>query len=760
MLRRYATHGNVRVAVVVLWACAAALVVAGGRWNEARAAAPATLDQLPPPQGSSDIESKERTPRILGPLILDDTQPLVPRQSRTEPQHDHMEAIALFSAGRMHERREEYADALRCYQRALRHDPCSTAIAQAIVPVAVRLKRYPEAIRYTLKVVELEDADPLLLRRLGAFLTEEGDWARAVNLYERALAAGSEGSETASDVLLRMEMGRLYHLTEDYKKAADCFASVLHAIDHPDESALNEQLTKVLLGRPGPTYQLMGECFLAADRPHEALAVFQKADQLASAPAMRQFNLARVYAKTDRLADAMTALETCLAEYLADQGMVPYETLADVLAKLGREGELLERLEKLHAAKPDNASLGYYLAAQYQAAGMDDKAETLYLELLTKTPTLTGYRNLVEMYRQARRFDALLAILGEAVEKTSVLELLGAESQTISGDAELMRGLVEAARDKSKSTPNDLGYGMRLAVALLAMEAEEYETAGEFFELALAARPAQAAEVLMVWGVGLLMGDRAAEAVAVFQRAIDEQALPDDNPAFHFYLAGALAMADRIDEALAAAQMAAEKQPDSARFRGRRPWVLYIGERHGEAMKAYLELIEEFDADHTSTETREVLREARLALSNLCVIKGHMAQAEEWLERVLDEFPDDTGALNDLGYLWADQDKNLHRAERMIQKAVDAEPDNLAYRDSLGWVLFRLGESSRAIDELEKAAAGPQPDAVILDHLGDAYRQATRPDKAAETWRKAAELFRQEKEIDKARSVERKLQQE
>ena len=87
----------------------------------------------------------------------------------------------------------------------------------------------------------------------------------------------------------------------------------------------------------------------------------------------------------------------------------------------------------------------------------------------------------------------------------------------------------------------------------------------------------------MVWGVGLLMGDRAAEAAKVFQRGIDEKALPDDNPAFHFYLAGALAMADRTDEALAAARTAAEKKKDSARFRGRAAWVLYIAKRYDEA---------------------------------------------------------------------------------------------------------------------------------------------------------------------------------
>ena len=68
----------------------------------------------------------------------------------------------------------------------------------------------------------------------------------------------------------------------------------------------------------------------------------------------------------------------------------------------------------------------------------------------------------------------------------------------------------------------------------------------------------------------------------------------------------------------------------------------------------------------------------------------------------------------------------------MIRQAVDAEPDNMAYRDSLGWVLFRLGKYPEAVAELEKAAAGKKPDGVVLDHLGDAYRKAGQRDKAVD----------------------------
>ena len=94
--------------------------------------------------------------------------------------------------------------------------------------------------------------------------------------------------------------------------------------------------------------------------------------------------------------------------------------------------------------------------------------------------------------------------------------------------------------------------------------------------------------------------------------------------------------------------------------------------------------------------------------------------AEEWLEQVLDEFPDDPGAHNDLGYLWADRGVHLQRALRMTRRACQSEPDNVAYRDSYGWALFRVGKYDEAVAQLRKAAAVDEPDGVILDHLGDA----------------------------------------
>ena len=49
----------------------------------------------------------------------------------------------------------------------------------------------------------------------------------------------------------------------------------------------------------------------------------------------------------------------------------------------------------------------------------------------------------------------------------------------------------------------------------------------------------------------------------------------------------------------------------------------------------------------------------------------------------------------------------------MIREAVAAEPDNAAYRDSLGWVLFRLGKYPQAVAELKKAAADKTVDGTV-----------------------------------------------
>jgi tetratricopeptide (TPR) repeat protein len=699
-------------------------------------------------------------PHVPRPLDLEDKPAMLkPAKPRNDADQDRIEALSMFSAARMLEKQQDYAGALRLYERAFRYDPDSLTVARAILPAAEKLGRREEAIRYALKVVALDDADPMLLRKLGAYLTEQGQWRQAVGLYSKALTALKTTDTSVAGLLLQMEAGRVYHLADQYPRAADCFAKVLEALADPKKYGLEEESIKLVLGDPAPTYNLMGQCFLMAGRPKEAQAAMEKSNQLAPNPGLYGLNLARLDQRNGKPREALDHLQACFDAHLASEAVQPYRLLREVLEGLKLSGELPSRLEKLHAADPANVPLAYYLADQYLERKQYDKAEPLYRALVAKTPSGVGLRSLAAIYRQTKKPEALLEVLGELTEKSTALETLGEEGRALESDAAMIGALLDTAEKKLKSDEAKLPYAQRLAAALLALDAKRYDDAGALFEAAVRAKPDQKSEVLLTWGVGLLTAEQNAAASKVFRRGKEEKALPADNPSFEYYLAGSLELEGKTDEALAVAREALAKKDDSPRFLSRVAWIQYHAGHYGEARKTYQELIDRFDTEADEDDDREVLRESRLALSNLDVEAGKLREGEEWLQQVLDEFPDDVAAANDLGYLWADSGKHLDRALAMVQRAADAEPDNSAYRDSLGWALYRLGRIAEALVQLEKAAA-LEADPAVLEHLGDVYLSARQTAKAKDAWQRAAAAYRKAKppQADKAQAVEKKIQ--
>ena len=89
----------------------------------------------------------------------------------------------------------------------------------------------------------------------------------------------------------------------------------------------------------------------------------------------------------------------------------------------------------------------------------------------------------------------------------------------------------------------------------------------------------------------------------------------------------------------------------------------------------------------------------------------------------------------------ADRGEQLPRARALIEKAVQLEPKNGAYLDSLGWVLFKQKQAQQALPWLLKAVQfSPEPDATVLDHLGEVYLALRQPAKAVEAWKKSLSI--------------------
>lgn len=97
---------------------------------------------------------------------------------------------------------------------------------------------------------------------------------------------------------------------------------------------------------------------------------------------------------------------------------------------------------------------------------------------------------------------------------------------------------------------------------------------------------------------------------------------------------------------------------------------------------------------------------------------GQIEAATADLESILAEESDNVQALNALGYMLADSNRDLSRARKLIERALRMRPDDPAIRDSLGWVLFRLGELDRA-RELLASAYADYPDPEVAAHLGE-----------------------------------------
>ena len=83
----------------------------------------------------------------------------------------------------------------------------------------------------------------------------------------------------------------------------------------------------------------------------------------------------------------------------------------------------------------------------------------------------------------------------------------------------------------------------------------------------------------------------------------------------------------------------------------------------------------------------------------------------------------------------------------MLNEAVKQRPRDGYIIDSLGWVLYRLGDIKGAVEQLERAVLIRPEDPTINDHLGDVYWTVGRKIEARFQWEKALTLDPEKEKI-------------
>jgi outer membrane biogenesis lipoprotein LolB len=118
---------------------------------------------------------------------------------------------------------------------------------------------------------------------------------------------------------------------------------------------------------------------------------------------------------------------------------------------------------------------------------------------------------------------------------------------------------------------------------------------------------------------------------------------------------------------------------------------------------------------------------------------GRMDVMEQSLREILRKYPNDANSLNALGYSLADRNIKLPEAFVLISKAHQLSPKDAFILDSLGWVNFRLGKNTLALEQLQQAFA-MKPEADIAAHTGEVLWVMNRRPEAEELWKQGQKL--------------------
>lgn len=95
---------------------------------------------------------------------------------------------------------------------------------------------------------------------------------------------------------------------------------------------------------------------------------------------------------------------------------------------------------------------------------------------------------------------------------------------------------------------------------------------------------------------------------------------------------------------------------------------------------------------------------------------GRFDLVEQDLRRMLEINPQDSNALNSLGYMLTERTDRYVEAEELIDQALRLDPENAAIIDSKGWVLYKLEQYDEALLWLQDALSRFYNEEIVV-HL-------------------------------------------
>ena len=290
-------------------------------------------------------------------------------------------AEALSNLAAVHTRREQFADAIALYIKAVRANPSLKQIRFNLAIAELKAGRPADAARNLELFLEAFPGDDRARTLLGAALVEAGDFQRAISELEKArpspatqyalaVAHARAGDENRAAALLSSLTPSAAELTRgfiDYRRGR-----------FPEAKERFEAALK-LDPNHAPAVAALGRLALLENRDADAIALLERALKLAPQDAESTYQLGVLYDRNARTADGRSMLARALT-LRADYPDPHYQ-----LARIDyREKRYAAALKHLHAAAkvlPDHEAVRLLMAQTYRALGRTAEADKEFAEV-------------------------------------------------------------------------------------------------------------------------------------------------------------------------------------------------------------------------------------------------------------------------------------------------------------------------------------------------------------------------------------------
>lgn len=702
-------------------------------------------------------------------------------------------AMSLARAGKTEE-------ALNEFLQVVRLDPGAHRAWLKLGSIHDSRNDYQKAEESYAKAVELAPGDLRSRYELGRVQLlldkpEEGlkQWKRAAEVAEGGAAA-----------FVYQSMARYYQRTGDGDSAIEALKTALKTSEKPMQVArsladLQERYGKWPAAVETYTYMLelqpetsrlhvnVATCYEKVGRWKDAVAAYD-AYFATDPPRFRNYRIQARAAKAAHraglrakaqayLRQSVAVLDKALAEGEKDARV--YSELASLFVRTGQAQKAIDTLKKglegaddraaaeihkaladvyLHEGSPDNAE-GHILAAIKLApdnASSRAKLAALHVDMLRFEEAVDAYvkavdladglmrkahrAELAETYVEMKEYEKAEAqldlILKKAPEAAAAWAGAGQVRKKAGRYAEAANALLKAIELGAPDPLIETRWRLHLAEAYAALRRPERENEQWKAIDGLATGPARAVSVAYV----LYEGRHHERAISLIGAKLDEMSPGVLGPA-RSLLSLLYEETGKIDLAEKELQQAIEENPGDAKPHRQMAYFLERQKRYDEALEV-LEKAKRPDADDNYDIT------ILMARANVLDQAGRVEEAEKEYKQALEEYPDLATVNNNLSYFYAQQGRELEAALRMVRKALRAEPDSAAFLDTLGWVLYKMGEYDGAVLKIHQAYQ-MQKDAVIAEHLGDALLKLGRKRQTLEQYKRALEHDPKSKEIPK-----------